>query len=495
MKTRKARCKLKGIIRKSTPKSSRLYSLAADYKFWYVRYLNRSDCFFSKFANLNIVTTKKLLGKSKQTNNPFLANHKTTKSTSQIERFCVKRMKVLTSGDIELNPGPQQGVNSETTLSVGSTMLLSFRLRQLGWRPQDVGGAGDCFFRAVSHQLYGDPSYHWYIRQAGIHYLRENPERFIESNTQNSWNEYLTNMSLQGSWCDAVIVQAVAESQNVRIHIGESHETSADKVHLSQSSFITTATVSATLYLGHLNEVHYVSTVPYTCSFNSLESQHSDNQLSITEQNFFSEKSNNSPKRKSDSNMNEHSKKKMSHENSCGLECEAEKQSSSAYRSQNFENKTDKICVKRNHNAYMREYKEKKHIADETSAKTKHNAYMRKYREKKKVDESRKGKSNNPSLERGIEMQSSTSNNDQNTECDIEKQSDGSMVEYKKAKIADKISAKTKRNAYMREYRKKRRLMKLGGKNLMKTILVLNVGLKNKVLPLSKIRMLSVKMN
>lgn len=139
MKTRKARCKLKGIIRKSTPKSSRLYSLAADYKFWYVRYLNRSDCLFSKFVNLNIVTTKKLLGKSKQANNPSLTNHKTTKSTSHVERFCVSRMKVLTSGDIELNPGPQQGDNGGATLSVGSTMLLSFRLLQLGLRPQEVG--------------------------------------------------------------------------------------------------------------------------------------------------------------------------------------------------------------------------------------------------------------------------------------------------------------------------------------------------------------------
>ena len=82
---------------------------------------------------------------------------------------------------IELNPGPQQGVNCQTTLSVGSTMLLSFRLRQLGLRPLDIGGAGDCFFRAVSHQLFGDRSHHWYIRQAGIHYLRENSERLLKA--------------------------------------------------------------------------------------------------------------------------------------------------------------------------------------------------------------------------------------------------------------------------------------------------------------------------
>lgn len=40
-------------------------------------------------------------------------------------------MKLLTSGDIELNPGPRQNLNSRTLLSVGSTMLLNLRLRQL----------------------------------------------------------------------------------------------------------------------------------------------------------------------------------------------------------------------------------------------------------------------------------------------------------------------------------------------------------------------------
>ena len=184
MKRRKARCKLKIIVGKSTPKFSRLYSLATYNKFWHVRYLNRSCCFFANFVNVNRIIAKKLLRQSKRASNPSLTNHKTTKSSSRTERFCVSRMKLLTSGDIELNPGPQQGVNNQITLSVGSTMLLSFRLRQLGLRPLDVGGAGDCFFRAVSHQLYGDPSHHWYIRQAGIHYLRENPERFIESNTR-----------------------------------------------------------------------------------------------------------------------------------------------------------------------------------------------------------------------------------------------------------------------------------------------------------------------
>ena len=69
-------------------------------------------------------------------------------------------MKLLISGDIELNPGPDQNLNSQTIFSVGSTMLLNLRLRQLGLRSVDVGVEGDCFFQAVSHQLYGDPNHH-----------------------------------------------------------------------------------------------------------------------------------------------------------------------------------------------------------------------------------------------------------------------------------------------------------------------------------------------
>ena len=146
MKKRKTRYKLKVIIRKYIPKSSRLYSFATDYKLCYIRYLKRCDSFFTSFVNLSKPIVNKLL----------------KKSSSHSRRFSVSRMKLMTSGDIELNPGPQLhvNVNTETTVSVGSTILLNFRLRQLGLRPLDVGGAGDCFFRAVSHQLYGDPCHH-----------------------------------------------------------------------------------------------------------------------------------------------------------------------------------------------------------------------------------------------------------------------------------------------------------------------------------------------
>ena len=37
--------------------------------------------------------------------------------------------------------------------------------------------------------------------QIGVLYLSEHPEIFIESNTENFWKGYVTNVSQQGTWC------------------------------------------------------------------------------------------------------------------------------------------------------------------------------------------------------------------------------------------------------------------------------------------------------
>ena len=98
--------------------------------------------FFSVFLKLKGVTVSKPLQNNKRITSSCLNNHKITKSTSSTKRHCVSRMKLLTFGDIELIPRTEQNLNSQTILSVGSTMLLNL----LGLRPVDVGGECDCFF-------------------------------------------------------------------------------------------------------------------------------------------------------------------------------------------------------------------------------------------------------------------------------------------------------------------------------------------------------------
>jgi hypothetical protein len=106
--------------------------------------------------------------------------------------------------------------NFSTCMSTLEERLLSKNLK-----PLDVGGDGDCFFKAVSHQLYHSPKYHQNVRKAAIDYISAHPEQFIESITEN-WNDYIKNMSAQGTWCDALMVQAVANGLNCIIDITES---------------------------------------------------------------------------------------------------------------------------------------------------------------------------------------------------------------------------------------------------------------------------------
>ena len=47
-----------------------------------------------------------------------------------------------------------------------------------------------CLSSLISHQLYRDPSHHLQIREAGVQYLMENPEPFIESKVVASWLRY-----------------------------------------------------------------------------------------------------------------------------------------------------------------------------------------------------------------------------------------------------------------------------------------------------------------
>ena len=111
----------------------------------------------------------------------------------------------------------------QLTSPISSENLMQSRLGELGLQSIH-GSAGDCFFRSVSHQLCGNSNHLMRIRPSGVQFMRDNPERFIESNTENSWLRYLNNICIQGTWADALIIQAVADALNVTIQILESDQ-------------------------------------------------------------------------------------------------------------------------------------------------------------------------------------------------------------------------------------------------------------------------------
>ena len=174
------------------------------------------------------------------------------------------------SGDVELNPGPSNQSNNAMCSSSPTNFvpLLETRLSNFGRTAIDVGGGDDCFFRAVSHQLYGNPNNHFYLRSVGVQYLIHNPEQFIESNTEHSWQYYLQRMSNQGTWADAIIIQAVANCLNLSIHIIESNPAFSSVTVVEP---INVTDVSLRIYIGHVDEIHYVSTSEMQSRYSNSE--------------------------------------------------------------------------------------------------------------------------------------------------------------------------------------------------------------------------------
>ena len=178
------------MLQRTVPVSSVLHSIAANYKVWKTRCIWREHSFYIYYF-------------------------KSTKCSAT--KYNTSEQNILLSGDVELNPGPAIAENISAIKEV-SFIDLNFELkcRMLRYRliPLDVGGGGDCFFKSVSHQLCGDSSGHLELRTTGVRYLTENPERFIESNTETSWLQYLSSMSMQGTWADNIVIQAVADAMN-----------------------------------------------------------------------------------------------------------------------------------------------------------------------------------------------------------------------------------------------------------------------------------------
>ena len=157
--------------------------------------------------------------------------------------------------------------------------VLTNKLSHIGLMPHDVGGSGDCFFKSVSHQLYKTRELHMQIRLAGIRHLKEHPEIYIESLLDTSWQTYIQQMSQQGTWCDNVIIQAVANVHKCIIHITDSD------INKPEGTVITPVIQEEkrkVIFIGYINELHYVSTVPLKNSCNRNRFKYLKSKLSET---------------------------------------------------------------------------------------------------------------------------------------------------------------------------------------------------------------------
>lgn len=106
---------------------------------------------------------------------------------------------------------------------------FSDSLRPAGLVIRDVANDGNCFFRAVSDQLYGSEDYHNKLRQRACDYLENHKlqyQHFVDD--EQSFDEYVQDMRNDAVWADNVELQAISMACGVNIRIHQSGKPSYD---------------------------------------------------------------------------------------------------------------------------------------------------------------------------------------------------------------------------------------------------------------------------
>jgi len=82
-----------------------------------------------------------------------------------------------------------------------------------GWYIVPMRNDGNCLFRSVAHQVYGDPELHALVRAKCVEYIA--CERaFFKDFISDRFEDYIERMKRDGEWGDHVEIQAMSELYN-----------------------------------------------------------------------------------------------------------------------------------------------------------------------------------------------------------------------------------------------------------------------------------------
>ncbi|CAM2727334.1 unnamed protein product [Rotaria socialis] len=110
--------------------------------------------------------------------------------------------------------------------NLSSTLTLTEQLSIIGLKTVKILGDGNCFFRAISHQLHRHERDHKVIRSQAIKYLTENKSEFSQfiDQTYATIDNYIKQMTKHGTYADHIAITATAVIINKNIIIHELHK-------------------------------------------------------------------------------------------------------------------------------------------------------------------------------------------------------------------------------------------------------------------------------
>lgn len=81
-----------------------------------------------------------------------------------------------------------------------------------------MDGDGNCLFKSLSHQLYGDPRHHAICRAACCDFMQHNRRQFANF-VVGDFDAYVRRMRLPATWADEPELRAASEIYARPIHV------------------------------------------------------------------------------------------------------------------------------------------------------------------------------------------------------------------------------------------------------------------------------------
>jgi len=131
---------------------------------------------------------------------------------------------LLESSDPELQRALQESAETASLTSAKEVSAAEARERLehvmnlYHAKPQPVQADGNCQFRALSRQLYGDEDFHATLRARVIEQLETSPERYADF-VHEPFADYIKRMACNGEWGDNVTLQAASDLLCTDIHL------------------------------------------------------------------------------------------------------------------------------------------------------------------------------------------------------------------------------------------------------------------------------------
>mmetsp|Transcript_12198 Transcript_12198/g.23335 ORF Transcript_12198/g.23335 Transcript_12198/m.23335 type:complete len:564 (-) Transcript_12198:27-1718(-) len=126
--------------------------------------------------------------------------------------------------DGENDPALASTVTSAATTAEGVPHFLhdhtyAQALKKRGLEIVEQAGDGNCLFRAVSLQVYGDPSMHSEVRTRCMDFMAVNEEHFSEFVTGEAYADYIARKRLDGVHGNNPEIQAISELYNRPVEV------------------------------------------------------------------------------------------------------------------------------------------------------------------------------------------------------------------------------------------------------------------------------------